>query len=64
MEYRIIYAEGFDEKYSRQHLEHEVKELIAIGWKPFGGISVSRSDTNAYKKIVFAQAMIKEESDK
>lgn len=52
MEYRIIYAEGFDEKYSRQHLEHEVKELIAIGWKPFGGISVSRSDTNAYKTIV------------
>ena len=38
----------------------EVNNYIALGWKPLGGVSVSRSDWSTDCKIVLAQAMIKE----
>ena len=60
LDYKIVYAESDLEKLARNQLEDKVKELIAKGWKVQGGISLSRSDTINFRKISFAQAMIKE----
>ena len=61
MDYKIIVASDKYESEAVKKIEQKVKKYIDSGWKLYGGISVSRSDTNAFKKVVFAQAMIKEE---
>lgn len=36
-----------------------VDEAIAGGWQPFGGVSVSLSESDDYQYIVFAQAIVR-----
>lgn len=60
MDYKvIIVSEAFHDDAARE-LQRKVKREILMGWKPLGGVSVSRSDSNHLTRIVLTQAMIKE----
>jgi len=54
MQYKVV------EKYSCEDLEEEVNKLIKSGWKPQGGLMVSRNNYNLNAPC-FRQAMIREE---
>ncbi len=57
MEYQVIYDCGTNETKVFGRLENAIKELIAQGWKPLGGVSITRF---ALLQIDVAQAMIRE----
>ena len=40
-------------------LSDTVQSLMGCGWQPVGGVSVSSSESDDYKYIVFAQALVK-----
>lgn len=60
MDYKIISASADYEDTVARKLEEKVKKYIDLGWKPLGGVSISRSDYSRFVRIVMAQAMIKE----
>lgn len=63
MTYKIFFSDN------PEQLEETITNLMAEGWKPCGGVSVSQSDAfyaedifktpKVHFSIVFAQAMIK-----
>ena len=57
MEYQVVYDVGSNENKVFNRVETAVKELIAQGWKPLGGVSITRF---ALLQIDVAQAMIRE----
>jgi len=61
MEYQVVYDVGSNENKVFNRLETAVKELIAQGWKPLGGVSITRF---ALLQIDVAQAMIRENKEK
>ncbi len=64
MDYTVIVGREAICFEARKELERKVKEYISHGWKPLGGVSVSKIDStftySGSKEFVFAQAMIKE----
>lgn len=36
-----------------------IGEMVREGWQPLGGVSVSLSESDDFRDIVFAQAMVK-----
>ena len=50
MEYKLIMVDTYGGDFQKQVNEH-----IENGWKPQGGVSVSKQD-----RITFCQAMVKE----
>ena len=60
MDYKVIVVSNEYESNAVNQLDQQVNKYIYSGWKPFGGVSVSRSDTVGFQKTVLAQAMIKE----
>lgn len=41
----------------------DLGDLGDLDWQPFGGVSVSLSESDDYRYIVFAQAMVRYEGD-
>ena len=60
MDYKIIVASEKYESDAVKKVEKQVKQYVDSGWKPLGGVSISRTDTVSFQKTVIAQAMIKE----
>jgi len=60
MEYQVVYDVGSNENKVFNRVETAVKELIAQGWKPLGGVSITRF---ALFQIDVAQAMIRENKE-
>ena len=60
MDYKVIVVSEDYAHMAAEKLEKQVKQEIHRGWKPLGGVSVSRSDFGSFGKVVLAQAMIKE----
>ena len=60
MDYKVIVVSNEYASNAANQLDQQVKKYICNGWKPLGGVSVSRSDTLDFQKTVLAQAMIKE----
>lgn len=52
-DYVVVTAHASDD------LETSVRERMAQGWQPMGGVSVALSETDDYRYVVYAQAMIK-----
>lgn len=42
-----------------QELESIVRERMSQGWQPMGGVSVALSESDDFRYVVYAQAMIK-----
>ena len=40
-------------------LESIVRERMSQGWQPMGGVSVALSESDDFRYVVYAQAMIK-----
>ena len=59
MEYQVVISSEKTAFEASNKLEKEVNSLIKRGYKPLGGVSVSRSDTDYMQMIVMSQAMIK-----
>ena len=57
MDYKVIVASEKHEIEAVNKIEQQVKKYVDNGWKPLGGVSISRTDT---LRTVIAQAMIKE----
>ncbi len=57
MDYKVIVASEKHEIDAVNKIEQQVKKYVDSGWKPLGGVSISRTDT---LRTVIAQAMIKE----
>ena len=57
MDYKVIVASEKHEIDAVNKIELQVKKYVDSGWKPLGGVSISRTDT---LRTVIAQAMIKE----
>ena len=55
MEYIIL------EGYQINELQAIVRDHIAVGWKPIGGVSISLSESTEYQYFCVAQAMIRGE---
>lgn len=61
MDYKILTGESFKStEYAIRELEREVKSYMKEGWKPQGGVSITKFGSSSYIFTV-AQAMIKEE---
>lgn len=60
MEYQVVYDCGTNETKVFGRLETAVKSLIEQGWKPIGGVSISRF---SHLQIDAAQAMIRDKID-
>lgn len=60
MDYKVIVVSDSSKSLAVNELERQVGKYIYDGWKPLGGVSVSRSDDGYFQKTVLAQAMIKE----
>lgn len=41
-----------------QHLTNQVNKAISEGWTPFGGVSVSLSESDDYRYVLYAQAIV------
>ena len=48
---------------TEEELESIVREHLAVpgDWQPFGGVSVSLSESDDYRYVIFAQAMVRYE---
>lgn len=60
MQYTVVCVKADWHTDAARELTKEVRELLKSGWKPQGGVSVSRSDFGSLTSIVMAQAMTKE----
>lgn len=40
-------------------LETSVREKMAQGWQPMGGVAVALSESDEFRYVVYAQAMIR-----
>lgn len=60
MDYKVIAVSERYQTTAARELEKLVKVYLSKGWKPLGGVSVSRTDSLLFQKIVMSQAMIKE----
>ena len=56
MQYIVI------EEISVEDLAKGVNKMIADGWRPQGGVSISLSESPEYQYYAAAQAMIKEDA--
>ena len=64
MDYIILHATAVNADDAIKMVTREVQKHVSSGWKPLGGVSVSRTDCETMyihtQKVVVAQAMIKE----
>ena len=58
LEYKVVEAESIDE------LNEEVNAMIADGWEPLSGVSVSLSEGEHYQFYAAAQAMVRRSEQK
>lgn len=42
-----------------QEIESIVRKRMSQGWQPMGGVSVALSESDDFRYVVYAQAMIK-----
>jgi hypothetical protein len=54
MQYKLVTSDKPDV------LESLVNILIESGWRPLGGVCVSLSESDDYRYMVFAQAMVRD----
>lgn len=67
MQYIILKSWGSDSDWADRELEQEVKQHIAQGWRPLGGVSITAMPEHQNSRgrwvsrgIYMAQAMTKE----
>lgn len=60
MEYKVVFVEKNSISFATMDLEKKVNALIKEGWKPQGGISISKWDDGTFIHITLSQAMIRE----
>lgn len=53
IDYHLITA------YKESDLMEAVKGAMLKGWRPFGAVSVSLSESDEYRYIIFVQPMVK-----
>jgi len=58
MEYKVVSETNAYLGSALKAIEERVNELVKMGWKPLGGISIDKGD--AYNSVRAVQAMIKE----
>jgi hypothetical protein len=56
IEYKIVRSNDVED------IDFLVENALADGWQPLGGVSVSLSESDEYRYIEYAQAMVKYES--
>ena len=60
MDYTVIVVSNAHTYVAAKEMKEDVKNHINWGWKPLGGVSVSQTDDGKERRVVLAQAMIRE----
>ena len=60
MDYKVMVVSDNFASDAADQLDQQANEYICNGWKPLGGVSVSKSDDGYFQQAVLAQAIIKE----